>query len=338
MFWVLVAVGGSLYDIIPATNAVSGDTLSEVARYAGVRFPVVPYSVSLLVGHFWMGQQAWDLTAVTEAPPLRPIVPFQWGMPLFTTSFIVGMFAGMLASAIESFGDYHSVARMSGKGAPSSRRIDHGIGMEGLGNTFAGIMGTGNGSTSYTENVGAIGITGVASRYVVQIGAIVMILVGYIGPVGQIFATIPSPLIAGLYLVMFGQIAAVGLSQLKYVDLDANRNVFIVGFALFAGLAIPAYMGTLESATAFQQGMAGVPVLGVLLGTDVVSQTIFVIGGTGMAVGGIVAFFLDNTIEGTREERGLTAWEELTEDDSEFVSFLDRLRGRDDRSRTPGAD
>jgi len=208
--------------------------------------------------------------------------------------------------------------------------------MEGLGNTFAGVMGTGNGSTSYTENVGAIGITGVASRYVVQIGAIVMIVVGYFGPVGQLFATIPAPIIGGLYVVMFGQIAAVGLSQLKYVDLDANRNVFIVGFALFAGLAIPEYMsfvgqGTDQPASVvFQQGMAAVPILGPVLGTGVVSTTVFVIGGTGMAVGGIVAFFLDNTIPGTREERGLTAWEELTEDDSEFRSAFDRYTTGDE--------
>jgi xanthine/uracil permease len=277
-----------------------------------------------------------DLGAVASAPLLQPIYPFQWGMPQFTPAFIIGMFAGMLASVIESFGDYHAVARMAGRGAPSPRRINHGIGMEGLGNTFAGIMGTGNGSTSYTENVGAIGITGVASRYVVQIGALVMIVVGYFGPVGQLFATIPAPIIGGLYIVMFGQIAAVGISNLKFVDLDKNRNVFIVGFALFAGLAIPAYMGNvgqgmdMGASAAFQQGLAAVPVLGVILGTEAVATTVFVIGSTGMAVGGIVAFFLDNTIPGTREERGLTAWEEMTEDDSEFVSALDRFRGRDD--------
>lgn len=277
-----------------------------------------------------------NLASVSQAPLIQPIYPFQWGMPLFTPGFIIGMIAGMLASVIESFGDYHSVARMAGRGAPNAKRINNGIGMEGLGNTFAGIMGTGNGSTSYTENVGAIGITGVASRYVVQIGAIVMIVVGYLGPVGQLFATIPSPIIGGLYIVMFGQIAAVGLSQLKYVDLDANRNVFIVGMALFAGLAIPEYMTfvgqgmDMSASAAFQQGMAGVPVLGAVLGTNVVSTTIFVIGGTGMAVGGLVAFFLDNTVPGTREERGLTAWEELTEDDKEFESAYDRFVGADD--------
>ncbi|MFB6111203.1 MAG: uracil-xanthine permease family protein, partial [Halobacteriaceae archaeon] len=80
-----------------------------------------------------------------ETPLIQPILPFQWGAPTFRASFAIGMIAGMLASVIESFGDYHSVARMAGRGAPSPQRINHGIGMEGLGNMFAGIMGTGNG-------------------------------------------------------------------------------------------------------------------------------------------------------------------------------------------------
>jgi len=209
--------------------------------------------------------------------------------------------------------------------APSKKRINHGIGMEGLGNLFAGIMGTGNGSTSYSENVGAIGITGVASRYVVQIGALVMLVVGYVGYFGQLVATIPNPIVGALFLAMFGQITAVGLSNLKYVDLDTNRNVFIVGIALFSGLAIPNYIGNVGAVTDFQAGLEGVAVLGPVLGTELVSQTLFVILGTGMAIGGIIAFVLDNTIEGTTEERGLDAWDELSEDEDDFVSVFDRL-------------
>ncbi|MDS0221055.1 purine/pyrimidine permease [Haloarcula sp. S1AR25-5A] len=301
----------------------------------GILFAWSVAAILSITGVFAAGSVSYvSLGSVTNAPLVQPVYPFQWGLPQFTPGFIVGMFAGMLASVIESFGDYHSVARIAGRGAPNGRRINHGIGMEGIGNVFAGVMGTGNGCTSYTENVGAIAITGVASRYVVQIGAVVMILVGYFGPAGQLFATIPSPIIGGLYIVMFGQIAAVGLSQLKYVDLDANRNVFIVGFALFAGLAVPEYMSQVGQgmdvggSTALQQGLAAVPVLGGVLGTDVVSTTLFVMGGTGMVVGGIVAFVLDNTVPGTREERGLAAWAALTEDDSEYVSAIDRIRGR----------
>jgi len=265
-----------------------------------------------------------DLASVASAPALMPIYPLQWGMPQIETAFVVGMLAGVAASMLESFGDYHAVARLSGVGAPSEERINHGIGMEGLMNIFAGLMGTG-GSTSYSENIGAIGLTGVASRYVVQIGAAVMLVVGFVGYFGQLIATIPDPIVGGLYVAMFGQIVAVGLSNLEYVDLDSSRNVFVVGIALFTGLAVPAYMGNVGSAEAFRQGMQGVAVLGPALGARAVADTIYVIGSTGMAVGGLVAFLLDNTIEGTREERGLVEWEQATEDEAAFRSAFDRF-------------
>ena len=269
-----------------------------------------------------------NLAQVTQVEPVLAITPLQWGTPKFSTAYVIGMLAGVAASMIESFGDYHAVARLSGVGAPSEKRINHGIGMEGLMNVFAGIMGTG-GSTSYSENIGAIGLTGVASRYVVQIGAVVMLLVGFVGYFGQLIATIPDPIVGGLYIAMFGQIVAVGLSNLKYVDLDSSRNIFIVGIALFAGLAIPTYMANVGSADAFRQGLEGVAVIGPLLATRVVANTVYVIGSTGMAVGGLVAFFLDNTIQGTRAERGLEEWEESAERDEEFASVFDRFVGSD---------
>jgi xanthine/uracil permease len=265
-----------------------------------------------------------NLAAVSEAPAIRDITPFQWGTPLFSGSFAAGMIAGMLASAIESFGDYHSVARMAGEGAPNKQRINHGLGMEGLGNVFAGIMGTGNGSTSYTENVGAIGITGVASRYVVQIGALVMIVVGYVGYFGAFVTTIPNAIVGGLFLAMFAQIVGVGLSQLQHVDMNQNRNVFVVGFGLFAGMSIPQYIGGLESG-ALEAGFSNVPVVGGILGIPEVATTIGIIMGTEIAVGGIAAFVLDNTIPGTPEERGLTAWENITEDEDAFEPYHERF-------------
>ncbi|WP_266076970.1 uracil-xanthine permease family protein [Haladaptatus caseinilyticus] len=291
-------------------GVVSAWTIAAVLSVTGFYAPGTP-------GYVPLGQ-------VASAKPIQPVMPLQWGMPKFTLPYIIGMFAGVVASMIESFGDYHAVARLSGVGAPSRKRIDHGIGMEGIASVFAGIMGTGNGSTSYSENIGAIGLTGVASRYVVQIGAGLMLVVGFVGYFGQLVATIPTPIVGGLFIAMFGQIAAVGLSNLKYIDLDSQRNLFIVGFALFAGLSIPAYIGGVD-AGAFQQGMANVAVLGPVLGTDLVSHTLYVVLGTGMAVGGLVAFVLDNTVAGTRKERGLEAWDAITEDEGDFKSAVERF-------------
>ncbi|MFC6717074.1 uracil-xanthine permease family protein [Natrialbaceae archaeon GCM10025810] len=272
------------------------------------------------------------LEDVAETPFLLPIYPFQWGVPEFTTAFAIGMFAGVLASIVESIGDYYAVANLTGSGAPSERRINHGIGMEGLMNVFSGIMGTG-GSTSYSENIGAIGLTGVASRYVVQIGAVVMIVAGFVGYFGQLIATLPNPIVGGLFVAMFSQIVAVGLRTLRHVDLESSRNVFVVGFALFVGLAVPQYMANVGDVAAFRSAMEGVAVVGPVLGSRLVADTVYVVGSTGMAVGGLSALVLDNTIPGSREERGLAEWDRLTEADGEFESFWDRWVGPDRTQR-----
>ena len=78
-----------------------------------------------------------------------------------------------------------------------------------------------------------------------------------------------------------------------------------------------------ESAEAFRELAAGAS---PVLGSPIIADTVFVIGGTGMAVGGLVALVLDNTIPGTRKERGLEEWDERTEDESEFQSAWERFR------------
>jgi xanthine/uracil permease len=145
-----------------------------------------------------------------------------------------------------------------------------------------------------------------------------MLVFGFVGYFGQLVATIPDPIVGGLFVAMFAQIVAVGLSNLRYVDLDSSRNVFVVGFALFVGLAVPEYMANVGDIEAFRQGLAAIPVAGAVVGQQIVADTVYVIGTTGMAVGGLAALLLDNTIPGTREERGLAEWDDIAESESAF--------------------
>ena len=75
---------------------------------------------------------------------------------------VFGMLAGVLASMIESVGDYYACARLSGAPPPPVHAVNRGIGIEGIGCILAGAWGSGNGTTSYSENIGAIGITKVS--------------------------------------------------------------------------------------------------------------------------------------------------------------------------------
>lgn len=250
--------------------------------------------IGSVTGFFQPGDPSFvDLECVVQSSWFRIPYPFQWGWPVFTFAGFVGIISGYIASMIESVGDYYACARMSQAPNPSEKVISKGIGMEGLGSLFAGIMGTGNGTTSYSENIGAIGLTRIASRRVVKSGAVLMIFFGAVAKFGAIFTTIPKPIVGGKYCALFGMIVAVGISNLQFVDLNSPRNLFIVGFSFFMGLSLPQYFANNPLTWDSAQWLA-----------DIVNT----IGNTGMAVGGILAFILDNTIPGTPKERGLLEW------------------------------
>jgi len=225
--------------------------------------------------------------------------PFQFGKPVFRGYAIVPMIGSMLAASIESVGDYYSCAKISGAPPPTtSGIIARGLAAEGIGVLFSGLWGTGSGTTSYSENIGAIGITGVGSRAVVQCGALTMMIVSIIAKFGVLLATIPQPLVSGLYCVVFGVIVAVGLSNLQLVNLNNQRNLFVLGFAIFNSMSIAGpggYFATVE---------------GNPFGTSNGAAIALSIFSSPMIVAFIISLTLDATAGGaTPEERGLSAWE-----------------------------
>ena len=149
---------------------------------------------------------------------------FPWGLPKFHIGFILAVLAGYLASMIESFGDYHACSKMAGGGDPDEKQLSRGIGCEGIGCALTSVLG-GFSSTSYSENVGLIGLTRVGSRFVVQIAAVILILLGLVGKFGALAASIPSPIVGGLYCALFGLISAVGVKELMRADLDVDLSL-----------------------------------------------------------------------------------------------------------------
>ncbi|XP_065277628.1 solute carrier family 23 member 1-like [Emys orbicularis] len=246
---------------------------------------------------------------LSQAPWFRFPYPGQWGVPTISLAGIFGIIAGVISSMVESVGDYYACARLSGAPPPPKHAINRGIGVEGIGCLLAGAWGTGNGTTSYSENVGALGITRVGSRIVIVAGGCVLLVIGMFGKIGAVFASIPTPLIGGLLLVMFGIITAVGVSNLQYVDMNSSRNLFIFGFSIYAGLAIPNWVN--KNSQVLETG---------ILQLD---QVIRVLLTTGMFVGGFLAFILDNTIPGSQEERGLLAWKETCQEECDEARVLE---------------
>ncbi len=256
-------------------------------------------------GYFPEGHKAFmDFSYAAKSPWLR-INPTEiflpWGFPRFNhPGFIIAVFAGFLASMIESIGDYHACSNIAGGGDPTPKQVSRGIGCEGLGCLITGLLG-GFSSTSYSENVGLIGLTKVGSRYVVQIGGVILILLGIFAKFGAFAAAIPGPVVGGLYCTLFGLISAIGIQQLAKCDLSSDRNLFIAGLSLFMGLSVPAYFE--GKVTMYSPGaadlLANVP--------EQLREIILSIGKTGMAVAALIGITLDNIVPGTPEERGLVA-------------------------------
>uniref|UniRef100_A0A672H9Q5 Solute carrier family 23 member 1 n=1 Tax=Salarias fasciatus TaxID=181472 RepID=A0A672H9Q5_SALFA len=266
------------------------------SRGKGLTFTRVQVFKMFPVG---VNTQRWRRTdargdIITSAPWFRVPYPCQWGLPVVTVAGVMGMLSATLAGIVESIGDYYACARLSGASPPPVHAINRGIFTEGVCCIIAGLLGTGNGSTSSSPNIGVLGITKVGSRRVVQYGAAIMFLLGSIGKFTALFASIPDPILGGMFCTLFGMITAVGLSNLQLVDLNSSRNLFVLGFSMFFGLTLPTFLDTHPGS--IKTGVAELDqILTVLLSTE-------------MFVGGFLAFCLDNTIPGTRRERGLIDW------------------------------
>ncbi|CAN2390243.1 transepithelial L-ascorbic acid transport [Pristimantis euphronides] len=266
-------------------------------------------------GFWWLsphfaGQVGYSHLFEGRSPFLGPTprVPSQWGLPTITIAGVLGMFSATLAGIIESMGDYYACARLSGAPPPPVHAINRGICLEGLCCVIAGLLGTGNGSTSSSPNIGVLGITKVGSRRVVQYGAGIMFILGTIGKCTALFASIPDPILGGMFCALFGMITAIGLSNLQFVDMNSSRNLFVLGFSLFFGLVLPNYLDSNPRSI-----KTGVPEL---------DQILTVLLTTEMFVGGCIAFILDNTIPGSEKERGLVQWKQGTNATSDTCANL----------------
>jgi nucleobase transporter 1/2 len=260
---------------------------------------VTLYLVAVLgtaVGWFPAGNSMHiNFQAISGAPWIVWPTLFRYGSIGQTLKFNTLAFTAILAaytsSIIESIGDYHSISYASGLKDPSAKTISMGIGAEGLGCIISGMMG-GVGTTSYTENIGIVALTGIASRRVIRTGAVILIVLGFLWKFGTVIGTIPSPIIGAAYLSLFGLIGALGLQVFTRADVTSMRNLLIFGFAFALGLGLPGYMAEHTIVFANAEWLAGI-FNGLLK--------------NGMAVGGITAGILDNLIPGTDKERGIGA-------------------------------
>ena len=180
-----------------------------------------------------MGKMNFD--KVGKAHWFDLVTPFAFGMPTFDPVMILTMVLVMVVVMIESTGMFLALSDITGKKI-SQPELAAGLRTDGLGTLIGGIFNTFP-YTSFSQNVGLVGVTGVKSRWVCVAGGIIMVVLGMLPKMAAFVEAIPQFVLGGAGLVMFGMVAATGIRILSTVDYKGNRNnLYIVALAIGFGL------------------------------------------------------------------------------------------------------
>ncbi|XP_050399598.1 solute carrier family 23 member 1-like isoform X2 [Patella vulgata] len=218
--------------------------------------------------------------------------PGQFGSSRFDTATFVGAFVATIVSVIDSVCDYRACARVCYVPPPPAHAMNRGIFWEGLMSFFAGMTGAGHATSSYGGNIAAIGITKVASRRVFQLLGFLHILFAILGKLNAAIITIPYSVLGGTMILYFGVFFGIILSQLQFVYMNSTRNLAILGISILVGFMAPNWTDKNPD--------------GIKTGVAELDTVITMLLANGIFVAGALACFLDNTVKGTRESRGLT--------------------------------
>ena len=169
--------------------------------------------------------------------------PFHFGIE-FSVAAIVGFCLMAFVSAIETVGDVSGITKGGAGREATDKEISGATYADGFGSAIAGIFGA-LPNTSFSQNVGLVAMTGVMSRHVVTFGAIFLVLAGLFPKVGALITTIPIEVLGGGVVVMFGMVAAAGISMLADVEWN-RRNMVIFAVSLSVGLGLQLEPGALQ--------------------------------------------------------------------------------------------
>lgn len=186
------------------------------------------YVLAFLVGMVNFG-------AVGKASWITGITPLPYGFE-FSLGAVIAVTLVSIVSAIETVGDASATAKAGAGRDATDEEIAGATYADGLGTAVAGVFG-GLPNTSFSQNVGIVGMTGVMSRHVVTIGGLVLVACGLIPKIGAVIASMPLPVLGGGVIVMFGMVAAAGLNVLSEVKLN-RRNMVIIAISLAIGLGL----------------------------------------------------------------------------------------------------
>ncbi len=180
-----------------------------------------------------LGKMGFD--KVAKAGWFDVVTPFAFGMPTFEPVMVLTMTLVMIVVMIESTGMFLALSDLTGKPI-SQAELSAGLRTDGLGTVIGGIFNTFP-YTSFSQNVGLVGVTGVKSRWVCVAAGLIMVVLGLLPKMAALVESVPQFVLGGAGLVMFGMVAATGIRILANVDFKSNRNnLYIVAISIGAGM------------------------------------------------------------------------------------------------------
>ena len=141
-----------------------------------------------------------------------------------------------IVSAIETVGDATATTQAGAGRIATDEEISGATYADGLGTAIAAVFG-GLPNTSFSQNVGIVGMTGIMSRHVVTIAGVILIVCGLLPKVGAVISSMPLPVLGGGVIVMFGMVASAGMNLLSVVPMN-RRNMAIIAISLAFGLGL----------------------------------------------------------------------------------------------------
>lgn len=180
-----------------------------------------------------MGLMNFD--KVGKAAWFDVVLPFEIATPTFDPILILTMSLVMIVVMIESTGMFLALGEMTDRKVDQAA-LTRGLRTDGLGTLIGGIFNTFP-YTSFSQNVGLVAVTGVKSRFVCVAGGIILIVLGVLPKMAALVESLPTVVLGGAGLVMFGMVAATGIRILAGVDFKTNRyNAMIVAISIGVGM------------------------------------------------------------------------------------------------------
>lgn len=181
-----------------------------------------------------------NFSQVADSAWLGITTPFAFGMPTFDFASIAAMVLVMLVVMTETTGDCIAIGEIIEKPITQAD-LSRCLRADGFSTILGGILNSFP-YTAFAQNVGLVGLTRVRSRFVVAAAGGILVVLGLFPKLAAVIAAIPSPVLGGAGIAMFGMVAASGVKTLSRVSFDGTHNIMVVAISIGIGmitLAVP---------------------------------------------------------------------------------------------------